>query len=387
MLSFGYNTVGLTPLKVNWGVDVKLFLLHAIKTVPAITNSINIFAFIFITFASNLNKTNHHPMLETVFVNNIFAETASFEEKALALFRYQYANNNVYRHWCSILNVDPSSIKKLSSIPFLPISFFKTHRVVCGNFEPDVIFQSSGTTQTTNSRHFVKDVSLYKQSFLTAFSHFYGEAGQWCILGLLPSYLERKDSSLVMMVDELIKLSGEPDSGFYLYDIDKLARTLRHLEKAAQPTILIGVTYALLDFAAQYPMPLKSTIIMETGGMKGKRKELTRQEVHSALKEAFGLQQIHSEYGMTELLSQAYSNGDGRFVCPHWMKVLVRDEEDPLKVKTSGKGVLNIIDLANIYSCAFIATDDVGIIGDDGSFEVCGRMDNSDIRGCSLLVV
>ncbi len=208
-----------------------------------------------------------------------------------------------------------------------------------------------------------------------------------CVIGLLPSYLERNNSSLVMMVDELIKMSGNADSNFYLYDFDRLKQTLQYLESQKQKTLLIGVTFALLDFAETHALPLRYTAIMETGGMKGRRKELTRFEVHDFLKQKFGVENIHSEYGMTELLSQAYSRGDGIFVCPPWMKVLVRDEEDPLRVSVSGSGVLNVIDLANIYSCSFIATDDVGTVYEDGSFEVYGRLDNSDIRGCSLLVV
>ncbi len=324
-------------------------------------------------------------MAEMVYVNNIFADDIAFEEKALALFQFQYRHNNVYRQWCSMLKIDAAKIKSVESIPFLPVSFFKTHEVVCGSFKPEAVFTSSGTTQTLNSRHLVKDVALYRQSFTKAFELFYGPVANWCILGLLPSYLEREGSSLVMMVDELVKMSGHPQSGFYLYDEEGLAKTLAGLETAAQPTILIGVTYALLDFAAKYPMPLRHTVIMETGGMKGRRREMTRHEVQAELMQALGVPKIHSEYGMTELLSQAYSKGEGRFVCPPWMKVLVRDEEDPLAVKAAGKGVLNIIDLANIYSCSFIAVDDVGVIDTDGSFEVYGRMDNSDIRGCGLM--
>lgn len=233
----------------------------------------------------------------------------------------------------------------------------------------------------------MKDINLYKQSFSKAFELFYGDIKDWCVIGLLPSYLERNNSSLVLMVDELIKMSGHADSDFYLYDFDKLQSTLQRLEMQQQKTLLIGVTFALLDFADSHPMQLDHTTIMETGGMKGRRKELTRFEVHDYLKQKFDVKNIHSEYGMTELLSQAYSKGDGIFVCPPWMKVLVRDEEDPLRVSVSGRGVLNVIDLANIYSCSFIATDDVGMVYEDGSFEVFGRLDNSDIRGCSLLVV
>ncbi|HWB26801.1 MAG TPA: hypothetical protein VG738_15060 [Chitinophagaceae bacterium] len=321
------------------------------------------------------------------FVNNIFTGNLSFKEKALWLFRHQYQHNNVYRHWCSILGIGPGKIKSVAQIPFLPVSFFKTHTITTGQFESETVFTSSGTTQTVNSHHYVKSISLYRQSFMKAFELFYGSIKNWCILGLLPSYLERTGSSLVLMVDDLIKLSGHAESGFYLYDFDKLAETLRELEEKGQPTLLIGVTFALLDFAEKYPMQLKHTVIMETGGMKGRRKELTRQEMHSELADAFGMKHIHSEYGMTELLSQAYSKGGGRFHCPPWMKVLVRNEEDPLTVTETGKGVLNIIDLANIDSCAFIAVDDAGIIYDDGSFEIWGRLDNSDIRGCSLMMV
>jgi hypothetical protein len=211
-------------------------------------------------------------------------------------------------------------------------------------------------------------------------------AGQWCVLGLLPSYLERQHSSLVYMVDELVKQSAHPLSGFYLDEHQKLAETLQQLEKQGQKTLLIGVSFALLDFAAAFPAKLQHTVVMETGGMKGRRRELTRQEVHGLLQQGLGVKQVHSEYGMTELLSQAYSKGGGRFVCPPWMRVLVRDEEDPLNIKETGRGLLTIIDLANIYSCAFIATEDVGTVYEDGSFEVWGRLDNSDIRGCSLLV-
>lgn len=324
-------------------------------------------------------------MAQPVYVNNIFADNVPFEEKALALFRFQYQHNNVYRQWCSILHTDVSKINSLEAIPFMPVSFFKTHQVVTGLFAPEVVFTSSGTTQTTNSMHLVKEVALYKHSFVKAFELFYGNIKNWCILGLLPSYLERTGSSLVMMVDEMIKLSGHPSGGFYLYDTAALTATLKQLEEARQPTLLIGVTYALLDFAEALPLQLKHTVVMETGGMKGRRSEMTRPEVHAALTKGFGVDKIHSEYGMTELLSQAYSKGDGIFVCPPWMKVLVRDDEDPLHVQQTGKGVLNIIDLANIYSCSFIAVDDAGVINPDGSFEVLGRIDNSDIRGCSLL--
>lgn len=322
-------------------------------------------------------------------LNKIFSITPSSEIEVIsAVYAFQYQHNPVYRQWCDLVpNVSSINSFDVATVPYMPISFFKTHHVASTLFEPQQVFESSGTTQTINSKHFIKDISIYRKSFTTAFELFYGPAADWCVIGLLPSYLERKNSSLVMMVDELIHASAHRLSGFYLYEFDKLKQVLEELEKAGQKTLLIGVTFGLLDFFEQYPMQLQHTVIMETGGMKGRRKELTRQEVHDFIKERSGVQQVHSEYGMTELLSQAYSKGEGRFVCPPWMKVVVRDEEDPMLVKLSGRGVLNVIDLANLYSCAFIATEDVGIVYEDGSFEVWGRLDNSDIRGCSLLVV
>lgn len=279
----------------------------------------------------------------------------------------------------------------IETIPFLPVSFFKTHKVTSTDFEPEITFESSGTTGSDTSRHFVKDLSLYKRSFNNGFELFYGNPSKWCILGLLPGYLERKNSSLIAMVNDLIKKSDNRNSDFYLHDHEKLFQTLVHNEIIQQPTLLIGVTYALLDFAQNHSMKLQNTIAMETGGMKGKREEMTREEIHGFLKNKLGLKTIHSEYGMTELLSQAYSEGKGIFRTPPWMKVLVREYNDPLAVSSSPKtekplnGLINIIDLANIYSCCFIATDDVGKIHKDNTFEVLGRRDMSDIRGCSLL--
>jgi hypothetical protein len=321
-------------------------------------------------------------------VNNIFAtRPGDFTDLCRHIYAYQYWNNPVYRQWCSLLGEAPRGNETPATIPALPIGLFKTHRIYTGEGHPDRYFESSGTTQTANSRHWVKDPDLYRKSFFTAFEQFYGPVGDWCILGLLPAYLERQHSSLVMMVDELIKACGHPDAGFYLYDHAKLATVLASLEQQKQQTLLIGVTFALLDFASAYPMPLSHTTIMETGGMKGRRQELTRAAVHEELMRAWGVHSIHSEYGMTELLSQAYSAGNGRFYCPPWMRVLVRDEEDPRLIHTTGKGILQVIDLANVHSCSFLATEDVGIVYEDGSFEVWGRLDHSDIRGCSLLVV
>ena len=323
----------------------------------------------------------------TSFVNNIFHLTQFDKQLALRLFKHQYAHNEVYQQWCNLMHVHPDTVISLEKIPFLPISFFKTHNVTTGYFLPHLVFTSSGTTQTISSKHYVKSAALYKQSFLTAFTACYGDVKKRCILGLLPSYLDRNGSSLVYMVNELIQLSGHPQSGFYLYDFATLNNTLKQLETEKQQTILIGVTFALLDFAATYPMPLQHTIVMETGGMKGRKEEMTRVEVHARLQQAFQLKTIHSEYGMTELLSQAYSKEAGIYHCPPWMKAMVRNEEDPLQVNTSGKGVLNIIDLANEDSCAFIATDDAGLVHENGTFEVLGRIDNSDLRGCSLLTL
>ncbi len=326
-------------------------------------------------------------MQQPAIVNNIFAETQSFTVKALNIMRQQYAGNKIYNQWNDILKIDIASISAINNIPFLPISFFKTHKVACGKFEAENIFESSGTTKSIQSKHYVKKTDIYRQSFNKAFELFYGDIKSWCIIGLLPSYLERTNSSLILMVSELINNSEHPKSGFYLHNFEDLKNVLAELEMQQQKTLLIGVTFAMLDFSEIHPMQLKSTIVMETGGMKGRREELTRTEVHAILCRNFGIATIHSEYGMTELLSQAYSKGSGRYYCPPWMKVMIRDEEDPLAVKEKGRGILNIIDLANVDSCCFIATDDTGTVFEDGSFEVHGRIDNSDIRGCSLMVL
>ena len=310
-----------------------------------------------------------------------------FEARAQEIFQFQLKNNAVYGAFVKALGTDTSRVDSITRIPFLPVRFFKSLEVKTGEFEPEAVFESSGTTGMISSRHLVKDLSLYRESFTRGFELFYGSASEYCIIGLLPSYLERGHSSLVLMVDDLIRQSGHPQSGFYLNEFDKLAAVLRELESREQKTLLIGVSFALLDFAEQYPIPLKHTIIMETGGMKGRRKELIRQELHAILQQSFSLSAIHSEYGMTELLSQAYSKGDGIYHCPPWMKILLRDDEDPLRLITSGSGVVNVIDMANIHSCSFIATDDAGKVYPDGSFEILGRVDGSDMRGCSLLVV
>lgn len=310
-----------------------------------------------------------------------------FDELALEIFQYQYQNNPVYRNYADALRTDLRLVERIEQVPFLPISFFKSSRVITGGHEAPIFFESSGTTATVNSRHYVMDVDLYRESFRRGFELFYGDIRQYCLLALLPSYLERKTSSLVMMADELIRKSGHEKSGFYLYDHAGLHQTLLELESAGTKTILLGVSFALLDFSEQYHMQLKHTIVMETGGMKGRREELTRSELHDLLCQRLGIEQIHSEYGMTELLSQAYAKKNGLFNAPPWMKVLLREEDDPFAVSASGRGVINIIDLANVHSCSFIATDDIGRLYDDGSFEMLGRMDNADIRGCSLMVI
>jgi hypothetical protein len=309
-----------------------------------------------------------------------------FEQLALELFQLQSKENQLYRSFIQALKIDPGKVTGIASIPYLPVSFFKHHEVVTGSFEAETVFESSGTTQTGNSRHLLKSTDLYRRSFTKTFELFYGSPKEWCVIGLLPSYLERKNSSLVMMVNDLVEMSAHRESGFYLYEHGKLSEVLQKNEAAKQKTMLIGVTFALLDFAELFRFPLTYTTVMETGGMKGRRKEITRTEVHQVLKDAWHLSSIHSEYGMTELLSQAYSAGDGLFRCPPWMKIILRDEDDPLTVKMSTKnGLVNVIDLANIYSCAFIATDDIGKLYTDGSFEVIGRMDSSDVRGCGLM--
>jgi phenylacetate-coenzyme A ligase PaaK-like adenylate-forming protein len=309
-----------------------------------------------------------------------------FIPRVLDTFRLQYAQNPLYREYTDALGVRPESVRSLTEVPFLPVSFFKTHIVRTGDFIPEAVFESSGTTGSATSRHAVKELGLYRRSFTAGFERFYGSITDWCVIGLLPSYLERSNSSLVLMVDELIGASGHPDSGFYLYEYDVLHTALQRLERQGQKTLLIGVTFALLDFAGKYSLSLRHTVVMETGGMKGRRKEITREELHAHLKERLGLKAVHAEYGMTELLSQAYSAGEGLFTCPPWMKVLVRSEDDPMEIRTEGEGLINIIDLANVWSCSFLAVDDIGRVFGDGRFEVAGRVDNSDIRGCSLLL-
>ncbi|BDB55996.1 acyl transferase [Flavobacterium ammonificans] len=311
-----------------------------------------------------------------------------FDKIALKIFRFQYENNLVYREFCDFLKTDVQKVKSIEQIPFLPIQFFKSHSVISSTNPIETTFTSSGTTGMITSKHIVTDLSIYEESYRKGFSQFYGNIEDYVVLALLPSYLERESSSLIHMVDDLIQLSNQDESGFYLHNYDELIAKLIQLDHAGQNVILIGVTYALLDLVEKHSFQLENTIIMETGGMKGKRKEMIREELHQELCNGFGVKSIHSEYGMTELLSQAYSLGEGIFECPSWMQILVRDTEDALSYVREGKtGGINVIDLANINSCSFIATQDLGKKYSNGSFEVLGRFDHSDIRGCNLMVV
>jgi phenylacetate-coenzyme A ligase PaaK-like adenylate-forming protein len=310
-----------------------------------------------------------------------------FNNIALQVFQYQAKSCAVYCEFIKGLRIDPSTIKHIDYIPFLPVEFFKSHRVLSSDDVVQITFSSSGTTGITTSRHLITDVSWYEESFRKAFHLFYGDIKDYTILALLPSYLEREGSSLIYMVEDLIKQSNNPDSGFFLYNHDELYHQLKKQQLNKKPTLLIGVTYALLDFIENYSINFPELIVMETGGMKGKRKEMIRPELHQTLCKGFGVAAIHSEYGMTELLSQAYSKGGGIFNCPPWMKIVIRDTNDPISlIKDDKAGGINVIDLANINSCSFIAIQDFGKAYHDGSFEVLGRFDNADIRGCNLLI-
>jgi phenylacetate-coenzyme A ligase PaaK-like adenylate-forming protein len=326
---------------------------------------------------------------ENELIEKIFSMQTEddFNKTALSVFYSQYQQNIVYRQWVDNLNINPALLGHYSQIPFLPISFFKTHSVVSFEGKAEQVFSSSGTSMTTPSQHFVKDISLYRRSFGTAFQLFYQNPTDWVIMALLPSYLEREGSSLILMVESLIRESNNPLSGFYLYDHESLFQQLQLAKKQSKKVMLLGVSFALLDFAEQFQIDFPELYVMETGGMKGKRSELLREELHAILKKAFGVRTIHSEYGMTELLSQSYSKGEGVFSCPPWMKILIRDPNDPLSYMEETKtGGINVIDLCNLYSCAFIATQDLGKKLDGQMFEIIGRFDHSDVRGCNLLV-
>jgi phenylacetate-coenzyme A ligase PaaK-like adenylate-forming protein len=311
-----------------------------------------------------------------------------FEKMALEIFQFQAENNLVYKAFLGHLKIGIHSIKKIEEIPFLPIQFFKSHKVVSSDETIQRTFLSSGTTGNEQSKHFVTDLEIYEESFTKGFEHFYGANEDYTVLALLPSYLEREGSSLIYMANDFIQKSKNKKSGFYLNNLEELAQNLEKLDKNNEKVLLIGVSFALLDLVEKHKFQLNNTIVMETGGMKGRRKELIREELHQILREGFGVENIHSEYGMTELLSQAYSKGNGIFDCPPWMKILTRDTEDALTVLPEGKsGGINVIDLANINSCSFIATQDLGKTYPNGAFEVIGRFDNSDIRGCNLMVM
>lgn len=328
-------------------------------------------------------------MNQETFVSKLFSisDQASFASLAIEMFHEQYQQTAIYRRYCELIGVDASRVNRLDQIPFLPVSFFTSHKVINETMQPQLVFESSGTTGSQKSHHFVADELLYNKSFSEGFRLFYGHPGDYCLLALLPSYLERKGSSLVHMVDGLMKQSGHPLNGFYLHDKDALTARLIELREARQKTMLIGVTYALLDLAEAFPMQFPDLIVMETGGMKGRRREMVRDEVHEVLCNRFGISRVHSEYGMTELLSQAYSSGGGLFKTPPWMKIFIRDMNDPLSMAAPGQsGGINVIDLANRHSCAFIATQDVGRLHAGDSFEVIGRFDHSEVRGCNLMV-
>lgn len=326
-------------------------------------------------------------MISTTDIFSI-SSPKQFEKIALKVFRYQNENNLVYNEFCTLMNVKVQEVKSLQQIPFLPIQFFKSHTVVSNKNPFQKTFSSSGTTGSIISHHYVTDNSIYEESYQKGFAQFYGNIEDYAILALLPSYLEREGSSLIYMFEDLINKTNNPESGFYLHNHEALIEKLIALDTSGQNVILIGVTYALLDLIEKQKFQLKNTFIMETGGMKGKRKEMIREELHEQLCKGFGVSAIHSEYGMTELLSQAYSLGEGVFECPSWMQILIRETEDALKYVENGKtGGINVIDLANINSCSFIATQDLGKKNPNNSFEVLGRFDNSEIRGCNLMVL
>lgn len=312
---------------------------------------------------------------------------ATFEATALAVFRYQYENVAVYRNYVDALGKKVAEIQSLSAIPFLPISFFKTHQVVGNKQDAKLVFESSGTTGMQSSKHYITHPNMYEKSLLNGFEKAFGDPKQYCFVALLPNYLERQNSSLVYMVNHLMGESKHEKNGFYLYNHEELFETLQELEEQKQPTLLFGVSFALLDFAEKYALSLQTTKVIETGGMKGRRKEITRAELHETLCQAFGTSAIYSEYGMTELLSQAYSKKQDEYHCPPWLRVVLREVNDPFSyVKQGEKGGINIIDLANLYSCSFIETQDLGCVNANGTFSVLGRFDTSDVRGCNLMV-
>ncbi len=325
------------------------------------------------------------PQTEEIFK---VTDTQSFERMALKVFRFQAARCPVYGEYVRLLGIDPDRIENILAIPFMPVSFFRDHLIMTGGGDPEKVFLSSGTAGMRQSSHAVRSLALYDESLERAFRIFYGKPSDYAIMGLLPSYLEREGSSLIYMVNRLMTLSGNDSGGFFLDDYAGLLRSIKKSRASGLRVLLIGVTFALLDMAERCPEDLGDVIIMETGGMKGRRREMIREELHEVLKSAFGVPSVHSEYGMTELLSQAYSAGDGLFMTPPWMKVLIRDSHDPMShtCEAGASGGISVIDLANIWSCSFIATSDLGRMNGENRFEVLGRFDNSDVRGCSLLI-
>ncbi len=327
-------------------------------------------------------------------MKNIISEIFSIKKEeefngiALQVFHFQYKNNDAYRSYIKELDIDVSKIKHYAEIPFLPIDFFKTHKIISSEKEIKTTFLSSGTAGMSRSKHHIIDLSIYEESFLKTFEKFYGKPENYVFLALLPSYSEQGSSSLVYMVEKLMKVSENKENGFYLYNHEDLYEKLKKLENKKQKSILFGVSFALIDFFEKFKINLKYTTITETGGMKGRKKEIVREELHGIIKNATGLKQIHSEYGMTELLSQAYAKKQNYYLAPPWMKILIRDPNDPFDFLPDGQSSgINIIDLANIYSCSFIETKDLGKIHKDNSFEILGRFDNSDARGCNLMVL
>lgn len=332
----------------------------------------------------NISDLSRKELIETIF--NIKG-SSDFETTAIAVFKYQYQNCHVYKAFCDALNCNPPGVTKLEDIPFMPVNLFRKHKVYCSPKSPELCFHSSTTTGSVPSKHFVADSEIYDISVEHCFRLFFGDTRKYCFLALLPGYLERENSSLVYMVKRLMKLSANEKNGFYLYDHKKLKNVIEKLSDEGEKIILIGVSHALLEFAEKFPVNLNNAIVMETGGMKGRRKEIVRQELHNILKDAFGVNEVASEYGMTELLSQAYALSAGKFKTPPWMRVFPREINDPLtNVETGKTGVINIIDLANVYSCSFIASQDIGKQNHYNAFEVLGRLDNSEIRGCNLMI-
>lgn len=313
---------------------------------------------------------------------------ADFEKTALSIFRFQYQNNKIYREYCRYIHVSAKAVRSLQQIPFLPISFFKTHVIKTTDFEPEIIFQSSGTTGVERSHHYIRDKKIYETALLKSFSYFYGNPKGYVFLALLPNYLEQPHSSLIYMMNVLMTHSGHSENGFFLNNYDDLYQALKRLQTARQKTVLWGTPFALLDFIAHYHFDFPELIVVETGGMKGQRKEMVKAELYDLLEEAFGVAQIHSEYGMCELLSQAYSQKDNLFFTPPWMQLWLRDEKDPLAAMSPvTDGIINIVDFANLYSCSFISTEDLGRRHPDGSIELLGRAHDARLRGCNLLVI